>query len=122
MENRKKDYTVATPEMVYQIIDEHFAADVSAMEVLLQSAAAINKPAVDVDEITADIKMNRAKLAENVNAYEDELVKMLDLATVLHERRNSEPSENLDRYINYLLEKNAVILPDVIEIIQLLKK
>lgn len=122
MENKKKDYTVATPEMVDQIIDEHFASDVSAMEVLIQSAAAINKPAVDVDEITADIKMNREKLAENVNAYEDELVKMLDLATALHERRKSEPSENLDGYINYLLEKNAVILPDVIEIIQLLKK
>lgn len=122
MENKKKDYTVATPEMVDQIIDEHFSADIRDMEVMLQSVAAIKKTSVDVDEIVADIKMNREKLAENVSVYEDELVKMLDLATALHERRNSEPSENLDGYISYLLEKNAVILPDVIEIIQLLKK
>ena len=92
------------------------------MDFLLQSIAAVNRPEIDVEKIVADTIAGREKLVMNVSAYEDELVRMMDLATVILERHNQGTDENMEEYINYLLEKNIAILPDIIEIIQLLKK
>ena len=122
MKKHEKDYTLATPEMVDKIIEEHYAEDFQEMEFLLQSIAAVNRPEIDVEKIVADTIAGREKLVMNVSVYEDELVKMLDLATVILERHNHGNDENLEEYVNYLLEKNIAILPDIIEIIQLLKK
>ncbi len=122
MKMQKKNQDLITPEMVDRIIEEHYAAGADEVEVLLQSIAAIRKPEVDVEQIVADTISNREKLAENISEYEDELVRMLDLATVLSERRNKKTDDDVDAYVNYLLDRIMMVLPDIIEIIQLLKK
>lgn len=122
MKTQKIDCNLATPEMVNKFIENYYAADVQKMEVLLNGIAAGNKAEVDVDRIVADTIAVREKLAGNISEYEDELVRMVDLATVLQGRRSTGSDDNNDEYINYLLRKNISILPDIIEIIQLLKK
>lgn len=122
MKTQKIDYNLATPEMVNKFIEDYYVADVQKMEVLLNGIAAGNKAEVDVDRIVADTIAVREKLAGNISEYEDELVRMVDLATVLQGRRSTGSDDNNDEYINYLLRKNISILPDIIEIIQLLKK
>lgn len=125
MEKQKQSYALATPEMVNKLVDDFYSDTFSKMDFLLKNIAGFNKSEIDVEKIVADKAADRERLIGVISEYEDELAQMLDLATVLLEHRSTEHGNNdgnLDGYINYLLEKNIEVLPDIIEIIQMLKK
>lgn len=122
MRNQKNNCVIVTPEMVDQLIEEYYSSDVQRAETLLQSIALVREAEVDVDRIVTDMISERKKLADNVSWYEDELVKMMDLSAVILEHCNTGTAFDKEPYISYLLGKNLTLLPDIIEMIQLLKK
>lgn len=122
MAMQKKSLNIVTDEIADQLIKEHYSAATEKMDTLLKEYAASNKPSVDVERVVADTIENRKELLTKINYYEDELVRMLDLASVLSEQYRKTGNRNMDEYVNYLLKKNMDILPDIIEIIQFLKK
>lgn len=122
MAMQKKSLNTVTDEIADQLIKEHYSAATEKMDTLLKEYAVSNRPSVDVERIVADTIENRKELLTKINYYEDELVRMLDLASVLSERYSKTGNKNMDEYVEYLLKKNMDILPDIIEIIQFLKK
>lgn len=122
MKNKKNAYMPATQEMVDYFIEEQYAAHCRKIDMFLKDYATSNQTEIDVTKIVEDLVSERNNLAANISYYENELVRMLDLATVLSEYKNKNKEENVDKYIGYLLEKNKEILPEIIELIQLLKK
>lgn len=122
MDKMKKDQKTATPEMVNRFIEEYYAADSERMDLLLNNFTELNKPEINIEQIVSDILADRNEMVKNVRQYEDELVRLVDLSTVLSEWGSETEGGSREQYINYLLEKNKEILPDIIEIIQFLKK
>lgn len=122
MKKGKLEEKIVTTEMVDQLIKKHYETDSDKIEILLKQYAVVNRPEINAGKIVTDFDTGRNEMIKNVDRYEDELVRMLDLATVLSECRTENNADNIEQYISFLLDKNMEILPDIIEIIQLLKK
>ena len=122
MKKGKLEEKIVTTEMVDQLIKKHYETDSDKIEILLKQYAVLNRPEINAGKIVSDFDTGRNEMIKNVDRYEDELVRMLDLATVLSECRTENNTDNIGQYISFLLEKNMEILPDIIEMIQLLKK
>lgn len=122
MKKGKLEEKIVTTEMVDQLIKKHYETDSDKIEILLKQYAVLNRPEINAGKIVSDFDTGRNEMIKNVDRYEDELVRMLDLATVLSECRTENNADNIEQYISFLLDKNMEILPDIIEMIQLLKK
>lgn len=122
MKKGKLEEKIVTTEMVDQLIKKHYETDSDKIEILLKQYAVLNRPEINAGKIVSDFDTGRNEMIKNVDRYEDELVRMLDLATVLSECRTENNTDNIGQYISFLLDKNMEILPDIIEMIQLLKK
>ena len=122
MKKGKLEEKIVTTEMVDQLIKKHYETDSDKIEILLKQYAVLNRPEINAGKIVSDFDTGRNEMIKNVDRYEDELVRMLDLATVLSEWRTENNTDNIGQYISFLLDKNMEILPDIIEMIQLLKK
>ena len=122
MKKGKLEEKKVTTEMVEQLIRKHYETDSDKIEILLKQYAVLNRPEINAGKIVRDFDTGRNEMIKNEDRYEDELVWMLDLATVLSECRTENNTDNIEQYISFLLDKNMEILPDIIEMIQLLKK
>ena len=122
MKKGKLEEKIVTTELVDQLIKKHYETDSDKIEILLKQYAVLNRPEINAGKIVSDFDTGRNEMIKNVDRYEDELVRMLDLATVLSECRTENNTDNIGQYISFLLDKNMEILPDIIEMIQLLKK
>ena len=122
MKKGKLEEKIVTTKMVDQLIKKHYETDSDKIEILLKQYAVLNRPEINAGKIVSDFDTGRNEMIKNVDRYEDELVRMLDLATVLSECRTENNTDNIGQYISFLLDKNMEILPDIIEMIQLLKK
>ncbi len=122
MKKGKLEEKIVTTEMVDQLIKKHYETDSDKIELLLKQYVVLNRPEINAGKIVSDFDTGRNEMIKNVDRYEDELVRMLDLATVLSECRTENNADNIEQYISFLLYKNMEILPDIIEMIQLLKK
>ena len=116
------NYEIATSDMLDALIDNYYAADYQKMDLLMKSIAVFNKKDIEINKLVANVLSNREIIKCDLNEYENKLVQMVDLSTVLSEKLKSENQQELQSFINYLIEKNKEILPEIIEILQLLKK
>lgn len=118
MKEGKKENVIASSEQVDKLINDYYAADYQKMDYLLKGVSAECETKVNIDEIITKTNFQRETARKDISRYEDELVQMTDLATILSETQ----IKDMQEYVNYLIEKNMEVLPDIIDIIQLLKK
>lgn len=118
----KIGYKKITPDIIDKLIGDYYANECQEMDRLVKNFVETIRPQIEVDKIIGRQLTERQSIKIDLNEYEDQIVKMLDLATILSDR-NCDCDESMRAAItDYLIEKNKTILPDIIEIIQLAKK
>lgn len=113
---------MVTKENVAQLINAYYEKEHDPIEGLLkQVAKEMPKQGLDIQQVLETIMQNRKALAKNINFYEKELAEITSLSLVLSSDHHNLTKDRYMEYICYLLQSIDEVLPDVLELIQLLK-
>ena len=114
---------MVTKENVAQLINAYYEKEHDPIEGLLkQVAKEMPKQELDIQQVLETIMQNRKALSKNINFYEKELAEITSLSLVLSSEHHNLTKDRYMEYICYLLQSIDEILPDVLELIQLLKQ
>lgn len=113
---------MVTKENVVQLINAYYEQAHDPIEDLLrQVARELPKKEIDMEQVLENTRHNRIALAKNIKVYEKELAEITGLSLALSSNHHNLTEEHYMEYVRYLLESIDEIIPDILEVIQLLK-
>lgn len=111
-----------TKENVAKFIREYYEQQDSVISQLLKEfAKEVPKEAINIQKILDETIQNRSLLRKNIDAYEEQLVEIIDLSFILSSNNHNLPEGLYADYMEYLLQRMNETIPEVLELIQLLK-
>ena len=117
-----ENFSMMTKENVAKFIREYYEQQDSTIHQLLKEfVKEIPKEAIDFQKILAETIQSRSLLRKNIDAYEEQLVEIIDLSFILSSNNHNLPEELYADYMEYLLQRINKTIPDVLEMIQMLK-